>query len=477
MTRAAGLSGKLRVFRSRPGAIISLLEIFAVMENETLLQFIRALPRSLAQTDRDSVRLTGKGLFVDEHAADRIVQLWQSWIAAIGASSAGKAHDKHFRRVFGADYPNEYYLLEGKRCRAGFLITAPIGSERIDLPRYPGSLLEARQFLHHNDPVFEKFTDLKVELTLQGLLMRLNKGGVVLTIKQELLIAFQALAERHPRIAQRFPQISQSLRAGLPALLHCLRSSRPVAGKQSLLIPNDFRSTTDVQFLRYGSLVFASVSGLIARCYPVRGIGFMEWVNAEIAQIKNQKKNIGALGLDVRTAEFVAHLTFNDHIERVLVHPLALCDLYNQADHALFVPRESTVSFTLYNCLHALARLLETSYWVKEEDVPNRVRELASTIRVERPAKGRSDKRRRAAPLEPLGASYRQSGNWIFILKKNRVYRCAQRQPGLTEPLPPSPSRPKQPLRQPVTKPANQPPPANRPAGSGHAKRRRRRAH
>ena len=220
--------------------------------------FWSSLPRYFKHPElQANFRRTGQGVFVNETVLTRLLSSYQSWLQEKTGATAQKSVEKCRRRLFGQDDPELFYVLDGKKCLAGYLI--PVDGEhlsKLQLPLYQGNLMDTHNYIHPRDPQLLSIPGIKSILhPHEGLMLELSLPGGTIKVSESALRAFTAAAADISPLRQQYPALRGALRGQLAPLLELLKQAKPVRAKDRLLVPEEVKRT-EPELLKIEALVF-----------------------------------------------------------------------------------------------------------------------------------------------------------------------------------------------------------------------------
>ena len=367
--------------------------------------FIGAIGSLLPREElKNSIRVTPRGVFVEERGFHRLVEAYQLWLKNQTGGEVTKSTDKCIKRLFDTLQPPQYYLVEGKQCLLGFLVKCSIEQpQRYGIPFYLGSLLDTREYLHPRDPFLASMKNVEIFHKPLGLELKVPFKGKSIRLPAEVLKDFAALAQNSSKLLEKNPQAGRSLRDSLMVVIRLLGKTREISDKEPLLIPSRYRNKKDLKYFGLGSLVFVTErGGVLAGCYELRGKNFVLLVRneVELSARAARGRQIGAIELPPRRSRFVGAIQVKH--DRYWLHPRAFREFIDQAPHAPSLRESFSGPFTIFDCLKKMPFVFA--------------------------AAGSADQRQVAAYLAkpaPRGARFRVKDDWIFvILGKNEVVSC-----------------------------------------------------
>ncbi|RMG40011.1 MAG: hypothetical protein D6719_12190 [Candidatus Dadabacteria bacterium] len=340
---------------------------FAVYLSETLDEEKR----------RRKLRVLKRGIFVHEELIDHIADVYTEWINSLSGNKK-LPREKAFKRLFGSELPDFYYIVEGKQALPGVLAEGEIPKpEKLDITVHHGSLLDTKDYLHPRDPLFENSKGISSELDpVKGLKITLEAGKRSYLVNTAILTEFRELAANNNRLKREFPRMVKSVRFVPEALRHLLRKSRHISERRKVLIPASFRKERNIEIRRVGAIYFLiDGSGNIVKCYEIRGKNQAVFVRSELNALLSKGRN-----------RKLGNFRFAGMKERYLgtlpIHELPLKVSRKILNQFIGMLEEHQITFeklperyTVRDAVEALLAIIEKGSWLLERDVPRRILE------------------------------------------------------------------------------------------------------
>jgi len=339
--------------------------------------FIEKLEAGESEAElRLKYRILPKGFFLGEQSLDEFLNRYQEWHMKQTGALQPRSIDKIMRHLFESEHPAFYYIVEGKQCLVGyyvpFLVEAPFQSK---IPRYQGSPLAAKGFLHPRDPIFEKSENISAHLdNYKGLEIRIRTKHGEYTLAQDFLKSFVALLEGNNRYRREFPRIVQGQRFALFALQKLLSRARPASKRRGFPFPARFRNDNSVKILRFRRLCIVAAHGeRLELCFELRARNLTEFIRGELKLLGSDKhsKKIGPLfifynpgpsifGFSIKGKRYkFSHRAFEQYLDMLL--------------RVKFASRGLTGNYTLRDALRNLGGIIQRAEWIPKRDIPQKV--------------------------------------------------------------------------------------------------------
>lgn len=255
--------------------------------------FLAALPTRFTKDElAGSMRVTNRGLFVDQRFADRFVQGYEQWLQEFTGSGGHRSQDKGWRRLFGGDHPTPHYILEGQHCAVGYVVEAHIDApQKLGVPLYRGNPLDATGYLHQKDPIFSTLRGVEVQTGPRGLEVRvpLRSGGATIWTLRGLT-ALRDLVTRSRWLKKIGRSSGSTLRDCVALLERVMRSARFVGQKEVVLVPGRLKGDKTLRLIRSGTLmVVTTADGSVESCYELVGRNLRDFLLAEVGATLQRK--------------------------------------------------------------------------------------------------------------------------------------------------------------------------------------------
>lgn len=240
------------------------------------------LPPQVAKT---KLRRTANGVFVSEELLDTLIEIYQAWLQEKLTAGQGKSTEKCKRRLFGSEDPELFYLIEGKICLVGYLITQPLDlAAPSPIPAYRAGLLGTQDYLHPRDPMLGTIRGAFSRMSTQhGLVLEVPVGEKRYTAPPERISEYAAIVRHSWKLDRSFPYIKRALRYAIEPFAKALTRAQPVLRRQKLLVWEKYRTDDSVTYLQLGTLVFAiSANNTVLGCYERMGRNLIDFYLREL---------------------------------------------------------------------------------------------------------------------------------------------------------------------------------------------------
>ncbi|MFN8390304.1 MAG: hypothetical protein U0136_08450 [Bdellovibrionota bacterium] len=369
--------------------------------------FLDRLPELLKSHEiQSSFRLTKQGVFVDESAVPRLYEAYQQWLSKAAGEPETRTLEKCKKRFFGTEEPKLYYVLDGNRCLAGFLLRDEITDpKRIKLPVYQANLQDTLESLHHRDPFLSSLEKVKTRMTThEGFVIELLCGARRFEVNEEGVREFAHVLRSSPRLLARFPDAKKALRYVLDPMRQVLEQAHALSPTHSLLVPERLKSKPELTMLRAHGMTFAvQQQKKICGCFRTAGKSLARFLRKEIQTLqalKTPEPPVRGLQLDSPKKHCIAK-TWSEGISFHL-QLRALILFLQQTERSPKLRKKLPPLFSVRDLLGRFVSLFRSSKPVDERAV------LAIIGR-----------RREAL------ARYRRVGNWLFVIvDKNVIQSC-----------------------------------------------------
>lgn len=235
-------------------------EAIAVSAKETdsarILEFFSYLPTAVdRQTIERFTTITPYGLFISEPFFGEAIEHYSRFL---GTKNNGKspAYQRSIRKLLGTETPALQYTIHGKKVVPGYLIEQRLEApQKFSFPLYRGKPMDATDYIHPRDPLFEGKNGFSAELTAEGFFIYFKVQNLRYAISEALLREFALHARANRYLLQRFPGITGSLRNVLQTLTVVIKDARPLSGRRRTMIPHSVAGSKNL-FLRYKEINF-----------------------------------------------------------------------------------------------------------------------------------------------------------------------------------------------------------------------------
>lgn len=361
-----------------------------------LVEFCRKIDSIFSEGERfGSFRGTSGGLFVSEELVSRTAKEFSDWRSKIQIGSASKGDP--VRDLFGVAQPALQYLLDGKTCLAGYLAPCDLTQERkLPLPKFQGSLLDGKTYLHMRDPLLGKIEHLDAKVDSSGFRIILNSRKHPATIRSDVFTQIAVAMQNSRSVLKRFPSVAYAYRNCLQALVILWSEAKVCSKNKPLLVPARFAKTKDLWFLQLADLVVVQdKDGIIVECYGLRGRNFHQFLVRETDYLRQQAKGgrIGKFQLGRAPRPKAPLGSIRLERETFQVIPQAFKYFVERLGRSKELLQNFKPRYSLRDCFEVFCSVVEKSSWVNSLDIP---------------AEHRHGDRR---------TNYRRNKNWIFILE------------------------------------------------------------
>ncbi len=374
-------------------------------EKSTLEPFFRYLAENSETEDVvHRLRVTAKGMFLDESLSTELLKHYQSWCETNQAHVP--SYDKALKRLFQTETPELFYLIEGKHCLVGFFVEQALANpQNTRIPLYQGSLQTAKGYLHPRDPLFTSDPRFQGQWKSTGFELQIQAGKHQNSFDLESLRQFGILAETSRDFQKLAPGAGQALRRGLPGLLELLQKIRPVRGK-GVLIPASLRNQKDLHILSYRNIVVIKSGERVLKMYDLGGKNLSHFLKQELEQIRSNPRlrKIGSLQVFEKLKGFSFASVQTRH-DRFSVELSAFKGFLLAAVNHKELSKKFCKPYTTFDGLRVFSEIAEKSQRIEARDVPKHILE---------------DK--------PADTRIRQSGDWIILMNsRNVAFYCTDK--------------------------------------------------
>jgi len=359
----------------------------------SILRFVESLKGNKSfEGSREYVRVTPKGLFVDERAAPGVVTTYQAWFERESQGAARKTEEKTKQWLFDSTEPERLYLVEGKHVLFGFLIPIPIPSPQTSgLPFYLGSLLSAASYLHPSDPELTGVRGLELRRGRLGLEAIIKRRDKQVLVPEASIRAFQTMAGGSRFLQRRYPGCEKSLAIAVRTLTGLVRRARVVPREFPLVVPFSVKISRAKEVRAAGKFLFIEEKGVLVQLLEMSGRNLSGFLRAELVRAPHEK--LGSFKLTPKHRDLMGF--YEQGRQRVSVHARAFAEFEELVRRARD-PRERFAGwFTSAECFEKFSMFFQLSQPI--------------------------DKRKIASALERFGiegSSFRIHGGWIFCLSR-----------------------------------------------------------
>ncbi len=351
---------------------------------DTLTPFVEYLSEVCSEEDRFSqFRAAPGGLFIASEYLANTLELYIEWAKKTQNNTLN--NDKAQRKLFGDTAPALSYLLDGKTTLTGYL--APFVAEgtlspskKIKLPYFQGSFIDASDYLHMRDPIFDQLDGVHAVVGSGGFTMKFSNessGDILLT--QDSLKQFAQVLRSSPFLLKKHPAVQQALRNVLKIFAHAWKTASP--SKHKTLVPPAFRKTGTSNIFKWGEIILVrDTDSKLAFCYGLKGKNFRGLVSREVSKISrnSNKVRIKHSRLSKQKGIFMTVDTSRDQLripERVVKEFVEHATQIEEARNAL--PER----YTAKDAVDLLADFLFGSRWVEDHGIPKQFLQHGHTYR------------------------------------------------------------------------------------------------
>jgi hypothetical protein len=365
-------------------------------ERVALVPFVESLKGSpFLAAHKSGIRVTPKGLFIEESLVKYLLTTYQSWIAVESKGVAQKTLEKCHQRLFQGEQPERQYLVEGKVVLVGFLVPIPIKSpQQIGLPFYLGSLLSTKSYLHPADPTLKEIKGLQLRHEKSGLEAGVKRGDKELIVTEGVIKSFQKLAIGSRYLQKLFPDITTSLATALRAVVGIIRRSRPVKDSFPMVIPLEVKQNKRKTVRVSGKFLLIEEKGRILKIIELNGRNLSYFLKEELKIAPREA--LGSLKLTPRERDILGF--YENRGKRTAIHSRALAEFCERIVRARD-PREKFAGwFTAGQCFERFASTYQLSQPIEKQKIESVLK---------------------AAQVNPY--SCRLNGGWIFVVTKDWI--------------------------------------------------------
>lgn len=274
----------------------------AGVDRSELMDFIPYL-KSLKDFEplRHFIRVTPRGLFVENSVTETVVALYQKWFHEFTRGEVSRTIDKSRVRLFGDQKPDPQYLVEGKTVLLGVLASGTVQNpQQTGLPYYLGALVSSRQFLHPKDPQLAALPGLSIRTTQTGSEISVQLRDRALKIPKFVLDDFAHTAALSPFLVRRNPGMDQSLAIALRVLVSVASRARPVRKDAAILVPHRFQNARNATIRLSRKFLLVEQSGELKFIAELNGRNLSEFLRNELSS--GPKQSLGSFRLSSRRA-------------------------------------------------------------------------------------------------------------------------------------------------------------------------------
>lgn len=267
-----------------------------------LLGFIPYLKASKDfQQFRDLIRVTPRGLFVENTAVETVVSYFQKWFQEYTKGAASRTIEKSKIRLFGDQALDPQYLVEGKTVLLGLLAPGEIQSpQQSGLPYYLGALINSKNFLHPKDPLLAGINGLSIRSLPSGTEVTVKLRDRTLRIPRQALDEFMRIAALSPFLERRNPGITHSLAVALKVLVGIADRSRPLRPGSVILVPHRYSGVKNAIIRLSRKFLLVEQSGELKVIAELNARNLNEFLRTELST--GPKQALGSFKLAPRRA-------------------------------------------------------------------------------------------------------------------------------------------------------------------------------
>jgi hypothetical protein len=259
--------------------------------DDLLLHFFATLKDSFpVEIQRESLRITPHGLFVQDRVVSQLVARYQEWFQKHTGDTTPRSEHKCYKRLFGSESPGQKYLLEGKLCLRGLLVECHVQEpQKCRIPYFLSSLVSTDEYLHPSDPALREIAGLEVKPNGSEIEFTYRARQEAVIFSQSHLRAFlELLKHSDDRTVSEDPL---SLTAALKIMLGHLDRMHPAKVKLGLLVPQAFPPEKKYQYMLSGTFVFVlDRKRCLTSCYEMRARNMHHFVRNECSHFRDSLK-------------------------------------------------------------------------------------------------------------------------------------------------------------------------------------------
>jgi|GEM_PF-4209669 len=328
----------------------------------------------------EAVRQLPQGVFFSEEALPALIHAYQEWFSSLRPGAAPLSEKKVIKRLFQDESPTLSYLIEGKQCQVGFYLPLNLTRQSTavgKMVKSDSSPLDAGDFLHVRDPIFNSLQNVKVELGSQGFSLKLKRGDQTIAISRELILQFAELARNSRRVIERFPEILTAVRFALPVLASYLGKARPLSNREPKLLPEQFCNKNYKYLSAFGFTFLLGPDNKLLACFEHSGKNLHTLLTKEFEQIKTRlgKAKLASLELS-RSKQFLFFIKQGP--ERFSIEPVVFRRWITGIRKSGALSRELGSPFSLKSALELFARVIKETQEVQFYTLPGHLREKTS---------------------------------------------------------------------------------------------------
>ncbi|MCB0329843.1 MAG: hypothetical protein KDD70_09270 [Bdellovibrionales bacterium] len=370
--------------------------------DESVVKFLLDSKKHLSEETRfHKMRLLTGGLFVDERALSDLLIGYQNWYKGFAEASPEvtlPTDEKLKKRLFQSLNRETKYLLDGKVLLCGRLLELDSSSVVTQhIARFSGSLLEAVNYIHMRDPIFEQTNGVTAHVGAKGLVVEFQTRKQPIAVDNAGLQKLARVLQQSRSIPKRFSKIQFAARQAVPAFCEIWKKAQVIPNQTKLLVPMDTRSLKKGWFLIYGDIVIVQGdNGELISLYGLRGKNLHEFLIRETDSLRAQQRRprFGSMSLSAKGRGYGFIKLEGDSY---LLDPTVVRKFIERMPYSREIPEKVPARFTLFDALKRIVALIESTAWVDVVHVP----------------------RGFITQQEP-GTNYRAKGPWIIAINKKK---------------------------------------------------------
>ena len=360
----------------------------------------KLLPRHTVQ---DNLRVTSKGVFVQETTVATIVETYRDWQQQASGNAEKRSIEKVERKLFGEGERTLFYVLDGKKCLPGYLMLGGVSDpQKANIPRYSANLMDTAEYLHPRDPFLLTLAGVSSRLNpKEGFILEFNSNRRSVSIAEAGLLEFARALRLSPELLEQFPEAAKSLRYCIEPLRNILAQVHEAPAGQRFIVPERYLRRSDICYLRYKTMVFVVENNRVCDCYETRGKGLRAFIRKELAAL-SAANSLNIRGFEAKSGrpQYLGKLWqrgISFH-----VHNRAFSGFLRKLSASKNLKKKLPPRITVRQLLERFIPVFQSATAVEE-------REIHSALGPNR---------------KPL-SKYRRSGNWLFVIvDKNVIEDC-----------------------------------------------------
>lgn len=372
-------------------------------DKSQLVSFVGSLRGDKAALDiLPSLRVTPKGLFIEERAVSALVELYQGWLERQSHGEIHKTAEKTFQWLFEGREPHRYYLVEGKSALSGFVAPVPlVNPQQYGLPYYLGSLLSADTYLHPGDPTLAKIPKLEVRQGREGIECVLSARGSTLLIQEREIRDFAKVINDSRFVERRYPEARKTLVGALRLFVALLRRSRTVPRSYPIVVPYDVKVAKAKSVRVSGKFLFIEEKGRIIRSLELSGRNLSGFLREELSRAP--RDTLRSFKLTPKHRDLMGF--YEAFGKRRSVHARAFAEFEEGVRRSRDVKERFTGFFTATDCFEKFSQWYQLSQPIDAHKIRSAIERFGVK-----------------------GERYQLYGGWIFAFDKSQtLVRCVGR--------------------------------------------------